>query len=72
MADTFSVVRAQDGAKVRAELSLEDAHSECAVLNAQARTPVGMTVDGTCIYGSMFHGEISRYEIRSDDGLVIS
>lgn len=78
----YSVHRSQDGAQVRAELSLDDAQAECAMLNAQARVQVGTTpaiydrrggmVRGTQpIYGSMFHGQVSCYEIRSADGLVI-
>jgi hypothetical protein len=69
--DLFSVHRSQDGAQVRAELSLTDAQSECNILNAQARMNVGQTVDGIALYGSMYHGEISRYEVRSASGLVV-
>lgn len=67
----YTVNRVQDGAQVRAELSLEDAQEEKANLNAQARLVAGQTVDGIPIYGSMYHGEICRYEVRSTDGLVI-
>jgi hypothetical protein len=69
---TYTVARAQDGAQVRAELTLDQAKDECAMLNAQARNAVGQTVDGHPIYGSMIHGEVSRYEVRSGDGLVLA
>lgn len=69
--DMFSVHRCQDGAQVRAELSLEDAQSEANILNAQARTCVGQTVDGIPIYGSMVLGQVSRYEVRTSSGLVV-
>lgn len=68
----YTVCRAQDGALVRSELPLDIATSECAILNAQARIAVGQTRDGRAIYGSMFHGEISQYEVRSASGLVLS
>lgn len=68
---TYTVNRVQDGAQVRAELSLEDAQGECAILNAQARMPAGQTVDGLPIYAGMFLGEISQYEVRSTSGLVV-
>lgn len=68
----YTVNRSQDGAVVRAELSIDEAKSECNILNAQARIPAGQGLDGRQIYGSMFHGEISRYEVRSADGLVIA
>jgi len=75
MADTYTVNRTQDGAEVRAGLSLDDATGECAILNAQSRMQVGLTspvrdaeqrLMGAVrpIYGSMFNGEICRYEIR--------
>jgi len=69
--ERYSVNRVQDGAEVRSQLSLDDATAEAAILNAQARQCVGQTVDGTAIYGSMYHGEICRYEVRSTSGLVI-
>lgn len=78
----YTVNRAQDGAVVRAELSLEDAKSECLDLNVQARQQVGLTEPvrdqrgdmlhpARPIFGSMYHGEIARYEVWSADGLVI-
>lgn len=80
---TYTVCRAQDGAQVRAELTLKCAREECANLNAQSRIQTGTMAavydaQGTlvqapaAIYASMIHGEISRYEIRSTSGLVIS
>lgn len=81
--DLYTVNRSQDGAEVRRELSLQDAQSECAILNGQSRTQVGCTAPvyddrggmvraATPIYGSMFQGQISRYEVRSmRTGLVI-
>lgn len=82
-AQRYKVTRAQDGAEVRAELSLAQARRECGDLNAQARQQVGLTdffrdeqgnvvTPPQPIYGSMIQGEISKYEIRSADGLVIS
>lgn len=78
-----TVNRVQDGAEVRAELTVDQARSECAMLNAQARIQVGTTAPvyderGSLergplpIYGSMYYGEISRYEVRSTSGLVLS
>ncbi len=70
--ETYTVCRSQDGSLVRCELSFEDATSECAILNAQARQPAGQTVDGIAIYASMYLGEVSRYEVRSASGLVLA
>lgn len=67
----YTVHRSQDGAEVRAQLELDQATEECAILNAQARMPVGQTVGGTALYASMYHGEVARYEVRSADGLVL-
>src|SRR5690348_806240 len=72
--------RSQDGAVVRAELSLGDAKSECLDLNVQARQQVGLTEPvrdqrgemiraARPIFASMYHGEVARYEVRSADGL---
>jgi hypothetical protein len=82
-ASEYVVVRAQDGAQVRAELTLKQAREECAMLNAQARLQVGTTapvyderggmVQGPApIFGSMTFGQVSMYEVRSTAGLVIS
>lgn len=79
----YTVNRSQDGAQVRTQLSLTDAQSECTMLNAQARMQVGLTAAtydarggmvraAQPIYGSMFHGQMTRYEVRSADGLVVS
>lgn len=61
----YTVNRVQDGEQVRAELDIDTAKSECAILNAQARMPIGQTMDGTALYASMVSGEISRFEVRS-------
>lgn len=79
----YTVNRSQDGAQVRAQLSLTDAQAECTMLNAQARMQVGLTAAtydarggmvraAQPIYGSMFHGQMTQYEVRSVDGLVVS
>lgn len=78
----YTVNRSQDGAQVRAELSLSNAQSECATLNAQARMQVGLTKPvydergglvraAQPIMASMFHGQASQYEVRSAAGLVV-
>ena len=82
MSGTYTVNRSQDGAQVRAQLTLGEAQSECAILNAQARQQRGVTAPvldnrgqmvraAEAIYGSMFHGAVARYEIRSASGLVV-
>lgn len=79
----YSVNRSQDGAEVRAQLSLDDAKRECSNLNASARIQVGMTEavrdaggmtikPSVPIFASMYHGQICTYEVRSADGLVIA
>lgn len=68
----YTVNRVQDGEQVRADLPLEDAQSECNILNAQARQSVGQTLDGIAIYGSMINGEISRFEVRSANGIAVT
>lgn len=79
----YSVNRSQDGAQVRSGLSLSDAQSEANILNAQARMQVGLTTSvydergglvraAQPIMASMFMGQVSQYEVRSTDGLVVS
>ena len=69
--EKYTVCRVQDGSLVRSELSYDEAQEECSVLNAQARQIVGTGPHGA-IYASMFHGDVSRYEIRSERGLVLA
>lgn len=78
---TYDVVREQDGALVRIGLSLADARDQCATLNAESRVIVrhhpALVLDGEVArppyteHASMYLGEVCRYEIKSQDGLVI-
>jgi hypothetical protein len=50
---------------------LATARAECARCNAEARVIVRQHPEYT-EYASMYLGEVSRYEVRSADGLVIA
>jgi hypothetical protein len=70
-----NVVRQQDGALIIRDITLDQARSEAARLNAEARIPIGAH-DGDHPEPrratSMYLGEVCIYEVRSLEGLVIS
>lgn len=79
----YHVHKAQDGSQIVTGVPLAVARSEAARLNAEARVQVGTMAavydrDGAMvqapapIFAGMVHGEISRYEVRSAEGLVIA
>lgn len=79
---TYNVCRAGDGALVVIGVPLDMARSESARLNAEARVIVrqhpAVVIDGVVTfpayteYAGMFMGNVTRYEVRTHDGLVIS
>ena len=70
----FNVHRANDGAQVITGVSLGLARSEAARLCAEARVPMAAHDSNhpePRRATSMYMGEVSRYEVRSTEGLVI-
>lgn len=71
----YNVHRAKDGAQIITGVSLGLARSECARLNAEARVPIGVhlpdhpTPDRPT---GMYLGEVTRYEVQTMEGTVIS
>lgn len=57
-----------------ARVTLDLAKDECARLNAEARVVVGRVQIGNTYvqqHAGMYHGEIARYEVRTEDGLTV-
>lgn len=71
----YNVVRAQDGALIIRDVPLKTARSEASRLNAEANVPIGAhdpEHPEPRRATSMYMGEVCRYEVRSQEGVVIS
>lgn len=69
-----NVCRVQDGALVIREVPLKTARVEAARLNAEARVPIAQHDPDhpePRRATSMYMGEVSRYEVRTLEGIVI-
>lgn len=75
-AQVYNVHKVQDGSQIVTGVSLALARSEAARLNAEARVPLSRSAPDIPHTEpnrptGMVNGEVSRYEVRTPEGIVV-